>query len=351
MTSETTEISADNLDAGIDALSRASKAFQLSRFDTFAYRFLMVLANIFIINFSTFLVFLLAGYLINDTKIDDGVRTFLLLAILTLIAALLVVLFLGLCALILIAPLTWRMFWQARKLNSLGVTNLSGSFWIESQRGRLVAKIRPIALITISGITLLIAVLFTFFFAESNSKRLDDTIIFASIVFVFLFVALFMFTARYTRYQRERIELASSAAILKNSLEKLRESTGQQDTVTVQVQVLNQAARIESATIAQERSEAVLQSAASRHSGYTIRFGPAASSQRLLLEAEDRVELEDIVADLSSEGPQGEPTRQHGRSEIVGQRLKIDYELDESARAILIAGLRRIHAAPGDDHA
>jgi len=42
MTTATTEISANSLDAGIEALSRASKAFRLTRFEIIAYRSLMI---------------------------------------------------------------------------------------------------------------------------------------------------------------------------------------------------------------------------------------------------------------------------------------------------------------------
>jgi hypothetical protein len=42
MTTAKIEISSDKLDAGIEMLSRASKAFRLTRFEIIAYRVLMI---------------------------------------------------------------------------------------------------------------------------------------------------------------------------------------------------------------------------------------------------------------------------------------------------------------------
>jgi len=134
-------------------------------------------------------------------------------------------------------------------------------------------------------------------------------------------------SARHIRFQRERIELASSARTLKQALEGLRKRAGQVETVSVPVSVLEQATRIESATIAMERDAAVLESVASRHSGYTIRFSREAAAQRALLETAERIELEDIIAQLSAEGPRAERLPEDGRLEVVGKRLRIACQL------------------------
>jgi len=99
------------------------------------------------------------------------------------------------------------------------------------------------------------------------------------------------------------------------------------ETVSVPVSVLEQATRIESATIAMERDAAVLESVASRHSGYTIRFSREAAAQRALLETAERIELEDIIAQLSAEGPRAERLPEDGRLEVVGKRLRIACQL------------------------
>ena len=167
------------------------------------------------------------------------------------------------------------------------------------------------------------------------------------IVPFFLLFGLLVITARYTRYQRERIELGLSATKLKQALERLRQHAGQAEKVSVPSELLEQAARIESVTIAKERDDAVLRSVAARPSGFAIRFNGDAADQRIRLDAAERMELEDMAAQLSTQGrldgEQGDaPTQGDAqRREAVGERVAIDYLLDEQARSILLTAIRR----------
>src|SRR5262249_40452279 len=126
-------------------------------------------------------------------------------------------------------------------------------------------------------------------------------------LFVVLFLApipVLIFSARYLNNQRERMELTASAEDLKKAFEHPRQRAGNSEVVSVPSELVEQAAKIESAHIAKERKDAVLQSIAVRPSGYAITFDRDAAKERATLGVTDRVELEDLVAQLSTEGAQ-----------------------------------------------
>ena len=118
--------------------------------------------------------------------------------------------------------------------------------------------------------------------------------------------------------------------------------------MSVPSELVEQAARIESAHIAKERRDAVLQSVAVRPSGYAITFDPDAARDRATLGVADRVELEDLVAQLSTEGAQLES--QAGtvdgakgatfRGITKSQRVEIEFAIDRASHGIRITAVR-----------
>jgi hypothetical protein len=162
-------------------------------------------------------------------------------------------------------------------------------------------------------------------------------------------MAILLFSARYLSDQRARMGLAASAEELKKALQNVRQLTGEEGVVAVPAALLQQGAEIESAQIAQERKDAILQSVASRQSGYAITFGRDAAERRATLAAEDRAEVEDLVAQLSTEGEQLE----RSGAAIVGangatlrgttksRRVEIEYTTDRASRGIRITAVRR----------
>jgi hypothetical protein len=309
------------IESGIDALSRAAQAFQLTRMEQISYWVLMISADI--ISVTTIFLFSLAlmGYT-NDNSVFFTIVVYVwLIAGLTSVVALL-----------LSSKLLLKLLRKQIEVRRLGLTRLSKSLWKESRRGRWTALIRGFVYVFAIVLLLLVAIV-------GGSDR--------SIVSLFLIFALLVISARYIRYQRERIELGLSATKLKQALERLREHAGQAEQVSVPSELLEQAARIESVTIAKERDDAVLRSVAARPSGFAIRFNGDAAEQRAQLNASERMELEDMAAQLSTQGrldgeeggarPQGDAQRR----EAVGERVAIDYLLDEQARSILLTAIRR----------
>jgi hypothetical protein len=153
--------------------------------------------------------------------------------------------------------------------------------------------------------------------------------------------------ARYLRNQRERMHLAASAGELRKALVSLQQRKGP-EVVSVPADLLEQTERIESAQIKNDRRDAVLQSAAFRPNAYTIAFDREAVQQRAKLGGADRIELEDLVAELSTNGaplePQAQPVPGTEGVTLLGEteskRVEIEYVIDHASRSIRITAVR-----------
>jgi len=180
-------------------------------------------------------------------------------------------------------------------------------------------------------------------------------------LFCVIVVALIVLS-KYLRNQRERIDLAASADELKTALQRLQRGVSKSEKVSVPSELLEQAARIETAQIAKERKDAVLQSVPVGPSGYGITFDRTAAEQRQMLNVSDRLELEDLVAELSIGGPGtlksltgavANPQEAIRRAESKDRRVEIEYVVDQASHGIRIVLIR--HQSPssakGGSHA
>jgi hypothetical protein len=165
-----------------------------------------------------------------------------------------------------------------------------------------------------------------------------------------VFIVALLFLSGYLRNQRERMEIAANAEELKKALQDLQQRAGKSENVSVPSELLEQAARIETAQIAKERKDAVLQSVSDGPSGYGVAFDPIAAEQRRMLDVPDRVELEDLVAQLSIEGPDklesragtdALPEGASRRGETKSKRVEFEYVVDRASRGIRIMAVRR----------
>jgi hypothetical protein len=151
----------------------------------------------------------------------------------------------------------------------------------------------------------------------------------------------------------KKMDLAASAEQLRTDLQKRGQQEGPDVAsvpvaVSVPADILERTAIIESAQIRKERRDAVLQGAAFRENTYAITFEPNAAEQRAALGRKERLELEDLVADLSTEGAQGEaqanvlpdtetPTF---RRATENKQCEIDYVVDHASRRIQVVAVR-----------
>jgi hypothetical protein len=147
---------------------------------------------------------------------------------------------------------------------------------------------------------------------------------------------------RYLQIQRERMDLSANAEELGKAFKRLRQRAGKTKVVSVPTELVEQTAKIESAQIAKERKDAILESVSSRPTGYAIAFDRDAIEQRATLEVADRIELADLVAQLSIAGIQLEPREGMQRDKTKNNRVEIDYVIDNASRTIRVTEVRRV---------
>jgi len=148
--------------------------------------------------------------------------------------------------------------------------------------------------------------------------------------------------------QRERIDLTVNAEELRNALQSLRRRARGAEIVTVPSELLERTAKIESAQIARERKDAILQIITSPSKEYAVAFDREAAKQRVALTMADRIELEDFVEELSTEAAKLES--QTGvlgakdatlRRPTKSKRVEIDYVIDQASHRIRITAVRQ----------
>ena len=343
MATRTIELERDDLDKTIDVLSSAAHALQLTRFERFSYRVLMVTADlitcIMVAGICVRILSLLEVY-----QIPDNVNIYVFSY------GLLVSTLIGIVSLALNIPLLRKTFRERARLKQLGLSSLSQSLWKESRRGQWERRVREIVL-TVTFIWVV-----SWFVRSIILKDVtEDSVV---LIFIGLF-ALAMFgllaAGRYLRVQRERMDLIASAGELGKALQSLQQREGS-GFVSVPASLLEQTAKIELAQIAEERKDAILESATSRPTGYAIAFDRDAAEQRATLDVADRIELGDLVAQLSTDGTQLEPQEGTERDKTKSNRVEIDYVIDNASRSIRVIAVRRVRevshtSVNGDSHA
>ena len=176
-----------------------------------------------------------------------------------------------------------------------------------------------------------------------------EFILMSFMALVFAFIVIILLSARFLRNQRSRMDLTSSAEGLRKTLQSLRQRAGD-GVVSVPAELLERTAKIESTQIAAQRKDAVLESAAFRDNAYAIAYDGGATEQRATLETADRLELEDLVAQLSTEGAPADAAPDAAREATVrrtteNNRVEIEYSVDEASRRIRIVAVAPMSGA------
>jgi hypothetical protein len=332
MATRTVALSSKELDSAIGVLSSARHALQLNRFQKFSYFVLIVTADA--------IMYLLVASLIDDIlqglfAYEQPFYSIYLNVVFAL--AIFVCIFIGLVSLALNYPFIHDAFLERRRLKQLGLSSFYRSLWKESRRGQWKRRVREIvfAVITVYWVWSVAT-----YFMNSSKNNLDlITIIVAALLALAVFGL--VIAGRYLRVQRERMDLVASAEKLTKALQNLRhrEVSG---TVSVPESLLEQTAKIESAQIAEERKDAILESVSSRPIGYAIAFDRDAAEQRTTLDIADRIELADLVAQLSIAGMKLKPPEGTQQDTTKGNRVEIDYVIDNVSRSIRVTAVRRV---------
>jgi hypothetical protein len=340
MVTRTIELDRNDLDKSIEVLSSAAQALRLTRFERLSYQALIVSVDWIAVGVFTALGMGIVEAIIHRELLPDFSNLFGLIWITGMA--------IGIVALALNIPLFRRVFRERARLKRLGLSALSRSLWKESRRSRWISRAHG-TLLTVAGILLL----FTMVIVSFN-PAFRDTIAF--LVLTYFVAASVLFAARYLQNQRERMDLTANAEELKKAFQRLRQRAGKTEVVSVPNELVEQTAKIEAAQIAKERKEAILESVSSRPTGYAIAFDRDAAEQRTALDVADRIELADLVAQLSIAGTQLKPQEGMQPNKTKGNRVEIDYVVDNAARSIHVIAVRRVrevsHASvDGGSHA
>lgn len=332
-------LSPNELERTIEVLSSATATLQLTRFERITYRALLFSVDVAILSFFGCILVAIVGLLAGEMPFYYAALT---------LSAVFVVSFVGgIVSLALNIPLIFKTFRERKRLDQLGLSSLSTSLWKESRRRQWVSRIRSALLLGI-GILIIVGMLLASMLTEKATLS-DRLIIFG----FYAVTAGLLFGARYLRNQREQMDLVASADRLKADLQKRQQQekpgvAAVPAVVSVPADILERTAIIESAQINKERREAVLQGTSSRENAYAVTFEGDAAQQRSSLDRAHRFELEDLVADLSTEGAASEAqasaipeaeTAQFRRA-TENKHVEVDYCVDHDARRIRVIAVR-----------
>src|SRR5262249_48507936 len=265
MTTRTIALDSKDLEGGIEALSSAARAFQVTPFERGAHRALMVSVDIAVWGFVAFvaltaIIAVIAARGLNPNDLTPVQQALVFAPLVASMVAFVFAVIVGIVSLALNIPLVRKLYLERARLKKLGLTSLSESLWKESRRGRWMSRARGVMLIVV-GISMFFGIFgglvevmttptqMTEFEGEIQGEWMPGLLV----ALFFATIAVLLFSARYLQNQRERMELTASAEELKKALEGLRKRADNAQAVSVPSELMERAAKIESAQIAKER--------------------------------------------------------------------------------------------------
>jgi hypothetical protein len=337
----------ERLDGAIEVLKRAAESSRLTRHERLAHRVLSLSSYLSSGALILFIIALPLRLFLPATALTKWSGVLFDVPALLLVLAAVV----GVLSLVLSLPLFLKSIRDRAKLKRLGLVTLSKSLWKAGRRHRWLQRIRGGLLRFLGSLALLMAAV-AFLLAKVLEK--DQRIVFVPLALCCVVLSGTMLSARYLRRQREQGEFFASPEKLQEALRELRRHAGDRAAVLVPAEMLERVARIESARIAQEQTAAILASAGSVQGGYAVIFAPEAAQQRSALDTTERLELEELVEQLSTETLRVEPDAGAAggvkRARTASSFVQVEYATDEARRAIRVMAVRRFgdeaHRAP-----
>ena len=349
----------EHLGLAIEVLKRAGESFGLTRRERIGYRALIISGDLGLVSLALLVIIIILTFpsLLRNPSADPEwwmLVPFGLASLMFLVSAVG-----GALSLLLNFPLFLKTWRERAELKRLGLRNLSKSLWRAGRKHRWLQRVRGALLLFVGAFLLLIFLLTPFallskefskeFFGDSTRHGMGRGVSTVAVVVVYALPALTMLGARYLRNCREQIALVANAEKLEESLSELRLNAGDGRAIKIPADTLQQVARIESSQIMQERKTAILESVGSERSGYSVSFAREAAEQKSALDRADRIELEDLLEQLSTGMLRGEAdvrgTGEVNRVRTASASVEIEYATDEPRRAIHVVAVRRI----GDD--
>jgi hypothetical protein len=342
-------LNAVQLENAVQALQKAAETLRPKPSEERLYRFLGICVRVAVGVFAgmVLVVVMLVVVLPKNGEADTalvyvfGILTvgFVLLFLLAAIGALVF--------LLLHQSVIRQAFRQRRLLKKLGIREVSLSAWRLQRRGYRWARLAG-AVLTAGGILTLVLGLFGLIATISLSiySKIEATkgiaitgvIMYGPVFGLGVTVLLWRFVQR----SREQWAIVADANRLRSALESMQTKAGAREAVAVPASVVEHAAQIEGVSIARDRRNAVVASAGTTDHGYGVLVARDLSSQKGLLDPQQRVAVEDLIENLSAN------PRPAGVEETPGGLLSVrtpkgdvglQYSVDEGARRVHIVAL------------
>jgi hypothetical protein len=238
-----------------------------------------------------------------------------------------------------------QAFRQRRLLKKLGIREVSLSAWRLERQSYRWSRLAG-AILTGAGILTFVIGLLVWI----SRKEGEDVWVFGTVALFFMFGSTVL-VWRFVQRSREQLAFVADANRLRSALESVQTKAGAGEVVAIPAAVIEDVARIERVQIARERRDAVVASAKEADRGYGVLVARDLSSQKGLLDPKQRIAVEELIDDLSTNPrPTGaEPAAKNLFSVRTAEGdVEVQYSIDDEARRVQVVALHPAGASPGE---
>ena len=231
----TIALDSKTLEGGIEALTSAARAFQLTPFERGAHRALIVSVDVAVGSLVAFVALIAITTIIaappgaaataQPIHLTPVQEAFVLAPLVASMVAFAFASVVGIVSLALNIPLLRKLYRERARLKKLGLSSLSESLWKESRRGRWISRARGVLLIVVGifmffgffggAVASLVGLMTPRQMTEFEGEIQGEWQVWLWGALFYATMAVLIFSARYLQNQRERMELTASAEELK----------------------------------------------------------------------------------------------------------------------------------------
>jgi hypothetical protein len=341
-------LDADQLQKAVQALEKAAQTLRPKPSEEFLYRFLGICVRVAVGALAGMVLSIVMLGVVFPKEGEPDTALEVVFGILTIVFVLVFLLAAigALIFLLLNQSVIRQTFRQRRLVKKLGIRDASLSAWRLQRRGHRWASFVG-AVLTWSGIISLgfgvlggIGVSILSAAGSLAARKYASGAVALYGLFAAFGVTVLLW--RFVQRSREQWAIVADANRLRSALESLQAKAGAGEAVAIPAAVVEDAARIERVQIAREQRDAVVASAGITDHGYGVLVARDLSSQKALLDPQQRVAVEGLIENLSANPrPAGVESTPKGLLSVRTPKrdVEIQYRVDEGARRVHIVAL------------
>jgi hypothetical protein len=342
-------LDADQLQKAVRALEKAAQTLRPKPSEERLYRFLGICVRVAA---GALAGMVLSGVMLGVVLPREGEADTAMEVVFGILTGVFILLFLlaaigALIFLLLNQSVIRQAFRQRRLLTKLGIREVSLSAWRLQRRRHRWSKLAG-AVLTAGGIFALALgsfgmismVVMSIYTKMEHIKNVAITGV--SLYGLFFAFGVTILLWRFVQRSREQWAIVADANQLRSALESVKSTAAAGEAVTIPAAVLEDAARIERVQIAREQRDAVVASAGTTDHGYGVLVARDVSSQKALLDPQQRVAAEDLIENLSANPrPAGVESTAKGLLSVrtPERDVELQYSVDEGARRVHVVAL------------